>query len=716
MHEFDESDAGAESEEATLPEASESTAPPVAPPAIKERHAELSTELEEHQYRYHVLDRPIITDGEYDALMRELNKLEESYAELRTPNSPSQRVGGTYNTSFAPAVHAERMYSLDNAFSEEELTAWAERVERDAGGPVTYLCELKVDGLAINLTYTKGKLTRAATRGDGHTGEDVTLNVRSIADVPQSLKPDSQSLPELVEIRGEIFFPVAKFADLNASLVAAGDKPFANPRNAAAGSLRQKDPRITASRPLRLIVHGIGARKGFTPARQSDAYEQLKSWGLPISARWKVAKSLPEVWAFIEKYGKDRHAVEHEIDGVVVKVNEVAIQGRLGSTSRAPRWAIAYKYPPEEVTTKLVGVDVQIGRTGRATPQAILEPVVVGGVTVSFATLHNAREVARKGVLIGDTVVIRRAGDVIPEVLGPVVDLRNGSERPFEMPVICPSCGTDLAPAKAGDIDIRCPNAQGCRAQRIERLAALASRSALDIEVLGWKSAAALIDSGTVIDEGDLFALDEAKLATCPFFVNADGTLSTNAGKLLGHLRDARTRPLAQYLVALSIRHVGPTAAIALARRFGAIERIATATVEELSGVDGIGRTIAEAVVEWFAVDWHRDIVTRWQAAGVVMEEEFVDQGPRLLDGVTVVITGTLTTYSRDGAGDAVTNLGGKVSGSVSKKTDFVVVGENPGSKADKAASLKVPVLDDAGFEVLLTEGPDAARAIARTG
>ncbi|HWB36284.1 MAG TPA: NAD-dependent DNA ligase LigA, partial [Rugosimonospora sp.] len=468
----------------------------------RERHAALAEELDAHQYRYYVLDAPTISDGEYDALMRELTRLEDEYPALRTPDSPTQRVGGTYSTLFTPVDHIERMLSLDNVFSTDDLAAWAQRVERDAGGPVTYLCELKVDGLAINLTYEKGRLVRAATRGDGRTGEDVTPNVRSIAEVPQRLH--GTDLPELLEVRGEVYFPISGFADLNASLVAEGKAPFANPRNAAAGSLRQKDPRITASRPLHLVVHGVGARRGFEMRSQSHAYETLKEWGLPTSDRWKVVPDLAGVDDFIAYYAKHRHDVEHEIDGVVVKVDEVPVQRRLGSTSRAPRWAIAYKYPPEEVNTKLLGISVNVGRTGRVTPFAELAPVKVAGSTVAFATLHNASEVVRKGVLIGDTVVLRKAGDVIPEILGPVVELRDGSETAFEMPETCPSCGTKLAPAKEGDVDIRCPNARGCRAQRLERLFYLAGRSALDIEVLGYKACAALLDDGVVGDEGDL--------------------------------------------------------------------------------------------------------------------------------------------------------------------------------------------------------------------
>ncbi|MBQ1012303.1 NAD-dependent DNA ligase LigA [Micromonospora sp. M51] len=687
-------------------------------PQARERHAALSQELTEHQYRYYVLDAPTIPDADFDRQLRELEALEAQFPALRTPDSPTQRVGGTFSTDFTPVTHAERMLSLDNAFADEELAAWAERVERDAGGPVPYLCELKVDGLAINLTYEKGRLVRAATRGDGRTGEDVTANVRSIRDVPSQLTPSAEfpDVPELVEVRGEIYFPIAAFADLNAGLVEQGKAPFANPRNAAAGSLRQKDPRITATRPLRLVVHGIGARRGFQPTAQSESYAALKSWGLPTSDRWRVVPDLAGVAEFIAYYAEHRHDVEHEIDGVVVKVDPVSIQGRLGSTSRAPRWAIAFKYPPEEVTTKLLDIDVNVGRTGRVTPFAVLEPVRVAGSTVALATLHNAREVERKGVLIGDTVVLRKAGDVIPEVLGPVVDLRPVDARPFVMPTSCPACGTPLAPSKEGDVDIRCPNTRSCPAQLRERVFHLAGRGAFDIEVLGYKGAAALLDAEIISDEGDLFQLDAEQLSRSPFFVNKDGSLGSNATKLLDNLAVARERDLWRVLVALSIRHVGPTAAQALARHFRSMDAIDAASEEELSSVDGVGPTIAASIREWFAVDWHREVVRKWAEAGVRMAEEAVDEGPRPLEGLTVVVTGTLAGFSRDQAAEAVQSRGGKVSGSVSKKTSFVVVGDNPGSKADKAASLKVPVLDEDGFRLLLDAGPDAARDVAQLG
>ncbi|MFG2036724.1 NAD-dependent DNA ligase LigA [Dactylosporangium sp. NPDC048998] len=674
----------------------------------RERHAELSRELDEHQYRYYVLQSPAVDDAVYDGLMRELEAIEAQFPSLVTPDSPSQRVGGTFSTDFAAVTHRERMLSLDNALDEPALDAWVERVERDAGSPPRYLCELKIDGLALNLTYEKGRLTRAATRGDGRTGEDITLNARTIREIPEHLAGDG--VPDLLEVRGEVFFTLEGFQEVNAAQVAAGEQPFANPRNAASGSLRQKDPHITASRPMRMLVHGFGAREGFNPASQSEAYEMMHAWGLPTSQRWRVYDDLAGVKAYIADYGERRHKLEHEIDGVVVKIDQMSIQRRLGSTSKAPRWAIAFKYAPEEAMTKLIDVQVNVGRTGRVTPFAVMEPVYVGGVTVRQATLHNAQEVVRKGVLIGDTVVIRRAGEVIPEVLGPVADRRDGTERAFVMPTECPSCGTTLAPEKETDVDIRCPNAQHCPAQLRERLFALAGRAALDIEALGAEAAAALLES-VIPNESELFDVDAERLARSPFFVNKNGALGSNALSLLANLEEVKERPLWRVLVALSIRHVGPTAAQALANSLGSMDAIANATTEELVAVEGVGPTIARAVHDWFAVDWHRDWVARWAAAGVRMEEERVDTGPRPLEGITVVVTGSLDRYSRDQATEAVTSRGGKVSGSVSKKTHFVVVGESPGSKAEKAASLKVPILDEAAFEILLSKGPDAARS-----
>jgi DNA ligase (NAD+) len=691
--------------------------PRAATAAAREEHANLSRELDDAAYRYYVLDDPTISDAEYDAAMRRLQQLEDEFADLRTPASPTQRVAGTYSTLFTAVDHLERMLSLDNAFSVDEVTAWAHRVERDAGVVPAYLCELKVDGLAVNLVYEKGRLIRGATRGDGRTGEDVTPNVRTLANVPARLT--GSDVPALLEVRGEVFFPVARFEELNAGLVAAGKAPYANPRNTAAGSLRQKDPRITAARGLQLVVHGVGRVDG-GPAvtTQSGWYEVLSTWGLPTSARVKVVADLTGVREYIDHYGVHRHDVEHEIDGVVVKVDDVALQRRLGATSRAPRWAIAFKYPPEEVNTKLLDIRVGVGRTGRVTPFGVMEPVKVAGSTVDRATLHNAYEVERKGVLIGDTVVLRKAGDVIPEIVGPVVALRDGTERAFVMPTRCPSCGTALRPEKEGDKDIRCPNAQHCPAQVRERLSSVAARGAFDIEALGWEGAAALLDAGVLTDEGGLFQLTADDLARVPLFTRAakksdppesvrDGkVLSANGVRLLENLRQAKAQPLWRVLVALSIRHVGPTAARALAAHFGSMAAIRAASVEELSVPDGVGGVIAEAVRDWFAVDWHVAIVDSWTEAGVRMAEQSEDSMPKTLAGLTVVVTGSLAGFSRDEAKEAIVSRGGKAAGSVSKKTDYVVAGENAGSKADKAEQLGVPVLDEDGFRALLDAGP----------
>jgi len=685
------------------------------PVDARDRHAALSQELDEHRYRYHVLDRPTISDGQYDAMFHEIIALEERYPSLRTPDSPTQKVGDVYSTDFAPVEHLERMMSLDNAFTDAELVAWAQRVEREVGTGAEYLCELKVDGLAVALVYEDGRLVRGATRGDGYAGEDITPNIRTIDEVPVRLKAaDGAVVPELVEVRGEVYFPVAKFEELNASLVEAGKAPFANPRNAAAGSLRQKDPRITAGRPLHLVLHGIGARRGFDIHRLSEAYALLRGWGLPTAAQAKTVTDLDAVRDYIAYYGEHRHSVEHEIDGVVVKVDQVVLQRRLGSTSRAPRWAIAFKYPPEEVNTKLRDIQVNVGRTGRVTPFGVMEPVRVSGSTVEMATLHNANEVRRKGVLIGDTVVLRKAGDVIPEIVGPVADLRDGTEREFVMPSHCPECGTELAPEKEGDVDIRCPNSRSCPAQLRERLFHLASRAALDIEVLGYRASMALLDAKLVADEGDLFALTADKLRESAFFTVQTGALSANAVKLLDNLEQAKSRPLWRILVALSIRHVGPTAAQALAREFRSLDRIATAPEEDLAATEGVGPTIAASIREWFAVDWHREIVDKWRAAGVRLEEEGGDDVPRPLEGLTVVVTGSLDRYSRDEATAAIQERGGKAAGSVSKKTDFLVAGDSPGSKYDKAVQLGVPVLDEDAFDILLSQGADAAAARAQ--
>jgi DNA ligase (NAD+) len=690
-----------------------------APPQVRAEHAALAEQVNEHRHRYYVLDAPVIADGEFDALLVRLQQLEQQYPDLRTPESPTQQVApGVAGTPFAAVEHGEPMLSLDNAFDRDELDAWASRVHRELGedsldtSEVQYLCEVKVDGLAVNVSYEDGRLVRAATRGDGRTGEDVTANVRTLRNVPQTLDADAGAragfpVPARVEVRGEVFFPTAAFADLNAALVEAGKPPFANPRNTAAGSLRQKDPAVTAARPLRLVCHGFGAAVGFEPERQSLAYAAFAAWGLPVSDRVQVCSSLDDVHRYLDYYAEHRHDLDHEIDGVVVKVDQRVFQARLGTTSRAPRWAIAYKYPPQEVTTRLLDIRVNVGRTGRVTPYGVMTPVTVAGSTVEFATLHNADEVRRKGVLIGDTVVLRKAGDVIPEILGPVVDLRDGSETAFVMPRLCPSCGSPLRPEKEGDVDLRCPNTQNCPAQLRERLFHIGSRNALDIEVLGWEAAGALLQSGAVDDEGGLFELTPAALADVALFRRKDGGLTANGERLLDNLVEAKQRPLWRVLVALSIRHVGPTAARALARRFGSLDAIEAASNDELAAVDSVGPTIATAVTDWFAVDWHRQIVSRWRASGVALADEQAEHQrvPQTLQGCTLVVTGTLEGFSRDEAKLAIEARGGKAAGSVSKKTDAVVVGANPGSKAAKADSLGVPVLDEQAFVRVLAEG-----------
>jgi DNA ligase (NAD+) len=676
---------------------------------LRRRWQELADEVREHQFRYYVRDAPIISDAEFDKLLRELQGLEDEHPELRTPDSPTQLVGGAgFATDFTQAEHLERMLSLDNVFAPEELAAWAARIKGEIGDKGHYLCELKIDGVALALVYRDGRLVRAATRGDGRTGEDVTLNARTIDDVPVKLTGSKEfPLPRVLEVRGEVFFRVADFEELNAGLVAEGKPPFANPRNSAAGSLRQKNPAVTARRKLRMICHGLGHAEGFSPKTLHDAYRALKSWGLPVSEHTARVQGIDAVTEHVAYWGEHRHDIEHEIDGVVVKVDEIALQRRLGSTSRAPRWAVAYKYPPEEATTKLLDIKVNVGRTGRVTPFAFMEPVKVAGSTVSQATLHNASEVKRKGVLIGDTVVIRKAGDVIPEVLGPVVDLRDGTEREFVMPTTCPECGTTLAPAKEGDADIRCPNTRSCPAQLRERVFHVAGRGAFDIEGLGYEAAVALLQAGVITDEGDLFGITEDDLLRTDLFTIKGGGVSANGKRLLANLGKAKSQPLWRVLVALSIRHVGPTAARALATEYGSLDAIMAASEEELAAVEGVGPTIAAAVVEWFTVDWHRAIIDKWRAAGVRMADERDSSVERTLEGLSIVVTGSLTGFSRDDAKEAIVARGGKAASSVSKKTAYVVAGDSPGSKFDKAVELGVPVLDEDGFRRLLDNGPE---------
>lgn len=725
---------------------------------------ELTAKINQAADAYYERDESIISDAEYDSALRRLEEIEKTYPVLQGQDSPTLNVGGRAAATFEKVPHLERMMSLDNVFSEEQFLAWAEKTERDAGKAVNYLCELKIDGLAINLRYENGTLTGATTRGDGVVGEDVTANVLTIQGVPHRL--EGKGFPEIMEVRGEVFIPTAEFEELNKRLLEAKEKTFSNPRNSASGSLRQIDPAKTAARPLRLLVHGIGAWDQVPVANQSEVYGLLESWGLPTSKYFKVLPSAKEVAAFISEMGAKRHDIDHEIDGIVIKVDELAIQKQLGATSRAPRWAIAYKYPPEQVNTKLLDIKVSVGRTGRATPFAIVEPVQVAGSVVEYATLHNQDVVNAKGVLIGDTVVIRKAGDVIPEILGPVLELRNGTEHPFVMPENCPECGSKLAPASEDDVDLRCPNTKACPAQVRGRVEHIGSRGGLEIEGLGESTAEALtnpippIQPALLTEAGlfdltleDLFPLEvwnysdirirEIKLdkktkeplrelpfrrirkigkkvvKDPPFDPLADVfdgdekyILSKGAYELIAELEKAKTKPFWRMLVSLNIRHVGPVAARALADHFGSIEAIDSASAEELAEVEGVGQIIAESVKTWLSVDWHREIIDRWKAAGVQL---FVpghpgpgvatsNEGP--CSGLIIVATGSLEGFTRDGAQEAIIAAGGKPASSVSKNTNYVAAGPGAGSKLTKAEELQIPILDSEGFKKLLEFGP----------
>lgn len=710
------------------------------PKTAQAKHAQLVELIEKARSDYYEKDKPTISDEEYDKAFKELEALELKFPELISGDSPTQTVGGQAAEGFTEFKHPTRMWSLDNVFDDAELDAWFNRV-----GSHDFLCELKIDGLAINAVYRNGKLETLATRGSGEVGENVTANVEYMKCIPVELKStEGKKLPELLEVRGEVFFTLEEFDQINLEVTATGRTAFANPRNAAAGTLRQRiDRRIEAvndakkraagkpadSKPaqsltkyqeeldraklalsrLDLIVHGIGAHEGIELKAQSHAYEVLKEWGLPTSSRVEVVKSAKEVRQYIEKFGQQRHEIEHDIDGVVIKVDSLAEQVDLGFTARAPRWAIAYKYPPTVVRTKLIDIGVQVGRTGRITPRAAVEPVLVAGTTVSFATLHNQSEIARKGLLIGDTVFLRKAGDVIPEILGPVVELRTGSEKVFKMPKKCPECGSPLAPEKESDVDIRCPNNQSCPAQLRGRLEHLGSRSVLDIEGLGEKAAKALLEDKVINDEGDLFGLTEEKLKQSDFFVRGSNREFAENGKLLlAQIELAKTKPLWRILSALSIRHIGSTTAQAIANAYSSIDDLAKASVDEIAQVEGIGQTIAQAIVEWFAEPWHRDVVEKWRKAGVQLSQERVSTGPQTLAGLTIVVTGSLEKFTREEAQEAITSRGGKSASSVSKNTDYVVIGPGAGSKAKKAQDLGRPILDEAGFELLLNGGPEA--------
>ena len=671
--------------------------------------------LNHYRWEYYVLDAPTVPDADFDALMQELEAIEADHPELVTPDSPTQQVGPPADPNFTPVTHPSQMLSLDDVFSTDEVLAWNTRVVSLAGADALaesgYMCEMKIDGLAVDLVYVDGVLTRAATRGDGRVGEDVSANIRTVSVIPSRLKGTVRGT---VEIRGEVFMPLKGFDELNKSLIDDGKKTFANPRNAAAGSLRLKDPSQTASRPLSFLCHGLGVCD-VEITSLSQAYEMMSSWGLPTSTRSLRVESVDEVMAYIEKLGNERYTLSHEIDGAVVKVDSIPLQQALGATVRAPRWAVAYKFPPVEVTTKLLDIRVGVGRTGRVTPYAVMTPVKVAGSTVEMATLHNASEVKRKGVLIGDTVILRKAGDVIPEVVGPVVEERTGDERKFVMPTICPECGAELRPEKEGDADLRCPNRRSCPAQLRERLFHLGSRQGLDIEGLGEKAVNAILAAHLVVDEGDVFDLTADKLLSCPFFQTASKSgpvLSKNGEKLLDELEAAKTKSFDRYLVALNIRHVGKGVAPVIAAVYPNIDELEAASEEDLSQIEGVGPTLAHSIRAWFAVDWHRAIIEKWKAAGAMAGGAAPDQDlPQTLAGLTIVVTGSVPGYSRDGANEAVVARGGKATGSVSKNTSCVVAGEGAGSKLTKAESLGVPVIDSSLFDTLLAGGLSAVQA-----
>nr|WP_229748259.1 NAD-dependent DNA ligase LigA [Arthrobacter liuii] len=712
--------------------------------ALRGEYENLADLVRKYRFAYYQQDAPLVSDAEFDSLFRRLEEIEALHPELVANDSPTQEVGGEVSAAFAPVEHLQRMYSLEDVFSLEELEAWLNRAEAsiekigDGGARAAWLTELKIDGLAVNLLYRDGKLVRAATRGDGTTGEDITHNLLTIKEIPQELR--GGGFPAEMEVRGEVFIPSKAFAEFNEALIEAGKAPLANPRNAAAGSLRQKDPAETAKRPLKMFVHGIGAREGLDAGSQSETYALLNEWGLPVSPYFEVLETREDVLGFIKRYGDQRHKLLHEIDGIVIKVDDFGTQRALGNTTRVPRWAVAYKYPPEEVHTKLLDIQVNVGRTGRVTPYGVMEPVKVAGSTVEMATLHNQDVVKAKGVKIGDIVILRKAGDVIPEIVGPVLSLRDQQDPPvrdFVMPTDCPSCGTPLAPAKEGDVDVRCPNARSCPSQLRERVFHVAGRGAFDIEALGWEAAIALTqptepEVPPLTSEAGLFDLTPEDLADVrirrekkakgvptgeyemvPYFFSKGTAKSPSkptatTQKLFKELEKAKTQPLWRVLVALSIRHVGPRASRALAQAFGSMDRIRAASEEELAHVDGVGPTIAAALKEWFAEDWHVEIIDRWATAGVRMEDERDESMPRTLEGLTVVVTGSLPNFSRDEAKEAILLRGGKAAGSVSKNTSYVVAGESAGSKLDKAEQLGVRVLDEDGFRQLLDGGPAA--------
>ena len=657
----------------------------------KLRVEELRAELEHHRYRYHVLDAPEVADAEYDDLMRELRALEDRFPELQSPDSPSQTVGGAPAPLFAPVAHRAPMLSLDNAFSFEELDAWSQRVERGVGEGARFACELKIDGVACALTYERGRLVQAATRGDGRVGEDITANVRTVQGVPRTLELDEP--PALIEVRGEMYFPVTGFEALNEQLLAAEQRPFANPRNAAAGSLRQKDPKVTASRPLRLWVHSFGFADGVSFDSHLGFLDWAAKAGLPVPPTTEARDSIEGVKAFLANWEARRHSVDWEIDGTVIKVDQTDLQRELGTTSHAPRWAIAYKFPPEERTTVLRSIDVHTGRTGKVTPFAVLEPVFVGGVTVTYATLHNEQEVHRKDVRRGDHVIVRRAGDVIPEIVGPVLSKRKKSARRWKMPATCTSCGTPLVRGE-DEADYRCPNKRGCPSQGIEWLFHFAGRGAMDIEHLGYMTVMRLLEKGLIEDPADIYALDADKLGQLPGF--KDKAIAN----VLEQIEASKDRPLWRLLVGLNIRHVGTHVAQVLARGFGSVDALAEASEDRIDDVPEIGPEIAATVREWFDDEENLALLGKLRAAGVRLADERApeDEGERPFEGLSIVLTGGLDGLSREEATELAQSAGARVSSSVSKKTSFVVAGESPGSKLAKAETLGVEVIDEAEF------------------
>jgi DNA ligase (NAD+) len=664
--------------------------------ALAERQArELRARIAEHDRRYYELDQPSIPDADYDALMQELRSLEERFPSLATPDSPTQHVAGRASVLFAPVAHASPMLSLDNVFSLAELEAWAKRLERGSEGAIDFVCELKIDGLAVSLAYLDGVFSRAATRGDGHVGEDITANLRTIAQIPTRLP--GESFPPVLEVRGEVYLPLSTFERLNRELVARGERALVNPRNAAAGSLRQKDPAVTASRGLCIWCYGMGtegaAAQGKRASRHSEDLARLRSWGLPVNPTIEQAGSFAQVVAFVEKWHEQRHQVDYQIDGIVVKVDRYDQRADLGSTSRAPRWAIAFKFPPEEKTARLVRIAVNTGRTGRVTPYAELEPVQVGGVTVSSATLHNESEIRRKDIREGDLVVVRRAGDVIPEVVGPVLEERPPLSVPWQFPSTCPACDAELV-RRDDEADWRCPNRKGCPAQGARWLFYFGSPDAMDVEHLGYQTVAALMERGWVSDPSDLYALDLERVGALPGFGEK------SARNLIEAIAASKDRPIWRLLVGLSIRRVGSHVAQILAKRYRSVDGLAAASLEDLEHAEGIGPEISSAIHEWFHTPENLALIEKLQRAGVRLQDQDsgAPVGAQPLQGKIIVITGTLARFSREEASRAAAAAGARVTSSVSKKTTFLVAGVDAGSKLGKAQDLGVEIIDEAEF------------------